>query len=48
MKPSHTYGKWKIVKRKKEYSIYEGRKLIYSSESFNEAYELLDKYRKSV
>ena len=48
MKPSYTNGKWKIIKRDGIHYIYEGRKLIDNSESFDEAYELLQKHKKSI
>jgi len=48
MSALYTNGKWKIVKRKEIYSIYNGRELIDSSDNFEEAYSLLDKHKKSI
>ena len=47
-KTLYTNGNWKIVKRDNLYYIYKGRNLIDNGESFEEAYNLLDKYKKNV
>jgi len=44
----YSYKTWKIKKIDDEYHIYNGRKKIDSEVSFDEAYNLLDKYRKSI
>lgn len=48
MKSLYTIGKWKINKRDGIYYVYEGRKQIDNSESFNEAYALLHKHKKNI
>lgn len=47
MKTVYTINEWKIKQVGDEYRIYRGIKLIDSSESFDEAYSLLYKYKSS-
>jgi len=44
----YSNGKWKIEKDGDNYDIRKGRKLIDSSDNFEEAYALLWKHRKSI
>jgi len=49
MSSVYSYENWKIWKKSEdEYLIKKGREIIDRCESFDEAYALLDKHRKSV
>ena len=46
MKTVYTNGSWRIKRRDDMYRIYNGKEYIDESESFDEAYDLLVKYKK--